>query len=57
MLRGHDLQARVALDLLGLGSVENQEMSASPFFTITARVVASGTLFMISVLTFGTRRQ
>ena len=32
-------------------------MSASPVFTINARVVASGTLFMTSVLTFGTRRQ
>jgi hypothetical protein len=32
-------------------------MSDSPVLTITARVVASGTLFMISVFTFGTRRQ
>ena len=32
-------------------------MSASPVFTISARVVASGTLRMTSVFTFGTRRQ
>ena len=39
------------------GPSRTREMSDSPVFTITARVVASGTLFMISVLTFGTRRQ
>ena len=32
-------------------------MSASPVFSISARVVASGTLRITSVLTFGTRRQ
>ena len=32
-------------------------MSASPRFSIATRVVPSGTLFMISRLTFGTRRQ
>jgi hypothetical protein len=32
-------------------------MSASPVFSITARVVDSGTLLITSVLMLGTRRQ
>ena len=36
------------------GPSSTNEMSASPLFSITARVVASGTLFMISFLTLGT---
>ena len=32
-------------------------MSASPVFSITARVVDSGMLFITSVFTFGMRRQ
>ena len=32
-------------------------MSASPFFSMATRVVPSGTLFMMSRLTLGTRRQ
>jgi hypothetical protein len=32
-------------------------MSASPFFSIATRVVPSGTLFITSRFTFGTRRQ
>src|SRR3989442_1730538 len=39
------------------GPSSTYPMSASPLLSITARVVDSGTLFMTSVFTLGTRRQ
>jgi hypothetical protein len=57
MARGHDLQTRVTLHGLGIGAVQRIAMSASPLFSMAARVVPSGTLFMIRRLTFGVFRQ